>query len=658
MPRKLGPIHWLLAELRRRHVLRVMGSYAVTAWLILEVSSVIFPPLQIPEWVMTLLVILIIAGFPIVVVFSWAFDITASGLVRTDSMSTREYIEFNHSWRWIDYAIIFALLCVIAFMLYERHQLSVQQRERSIAVLPFSDLSSGGNNRYFSDGMSEAIINSLAKIPELRVISGTSSFGYRGSDKNIRQIGKELGVSTILEGSVRKSEDRVRIDVRLTDSQGGHHLWSETFDETLDDIFAVQDQISRAITNTLSVDWFDSRPIVENATGNQTAYDNYLRGKALLREEQSILNFDQAKQYFNIALQQDKNFALAEAGLCKAHWQHYEFARITDEAELALQRCNRAIELDNSLVETHLALGNIYRGRGEYEKAEIAFQRAQKMQPNNAEVLSSVGQMLREQGDYQAARSKFDKAIELDPGFWRHYSQLATTHLTEGNFDQAAVWYQKAIALESESALLYSNLGAVYFYSGKYLLAADTLRKSIGIEASALGYSNAGTNYFFGGNFSEAVVMFEKAVELAPEDYRMYGNLGDALIMLEDAQQQAQDRYRQATELAIAELEINPGDAATYALLAFYWARLDEKDKALRELVKIDVNSMQGMETLFHAGLAYHLLEDYENSAEYIQAAVAAGFPRELVTINPIMADAEGLPGFGYLTIKESSGGN
>jgi len=368
MTERAGGMGRLLAELRRRNVFRVTGAYVIGVWVVLQVADVIFPPLLIPQWVITVLVLLAVIGLPVVVVLAWIFDITPTGVIRTQSADGHPAGDFHWNTRWIDYVIIAVLLAILAFVLTQARSDESPTPGRSIAVMPFSDLSFDGKHGYFCDGMSEALIDSLGRLRELRVTSRTSSFAYRDSPMDAREMATRLNVDTILEGSVRKLGNDVRIDARLVDGQNGYNLWSQSYEGTLDDIFLLQDKIARSIADVLEIKLLGSGELVETATRDHDAYDLFLRGRARLRQRGTLEDLAGAVEYFEQSLQRDPEFALAMAGLCTANWWEYEITRDRGQFERAISVCESAAE-HKANADTHVALARLYEGTGQLDKA-------------------------------------------------------------------------------------------------------------------------------------------------------------------------------------------------------------------------------------------------------------------------------------------------
>jgi len=648
----LGSVNFWLAELRRRHVFRVAGTYMICAWIVLQIADIVFPPLMVPPWVMTVLTVLVIASLPLVAVLAWIFDITPQGVVRTEPAGEVANRSFQWSGRWIDYVIISALLIILAVVLAQARS-SDLPTDRSIAVLPFADLSTDGAQGYFCDGMSEALIDSLSRIPELKVASRTSSFAFRNSTVDVRKVAEQLGVGTILEGSVRKAGGDVRIDVRLVDGRRGYNLWNETYQGTLEDIFSLQDDIARSIVEALEVKLLGNSRLVETATRDQDAYDLYLRGRAKLREAGTLDSFVSAEDYFNQALERDPVFALAMAGLCTTRWWQYEITRDSNHAEKAIAVCKEA-HLYDSQAEVQVALGGLYRGTGQYDQASAALERALEMEPRNAEALAARGRLHQVQGRLDQAEADILRAIRLDPEYWRHYSDLGVVYNAMGDHERALQIFSRAIEIEPSSPQPYSNLGGVLLYKGQNLKAADAFRKSIEQAPTARAYSNAGTNYYFAGNYPEAEEMFQAAAGLNPADYRFQGHLADSIRMQDGRQEEALEHYRKAVDLAQERLEINPSDHVARGLLATYLARLGNENAAREELERLSRSEYLGAIEWHGMATAYLFLGETEAAIESFEQAVAEGFPPSRLESDPNLDSLSAHPAFQALIADQA----
>lgn len=655
MPKRPLPLLRTVAELRRRHVFRVVAAYAICAWIILQVADVVFPPLMVPGWVHTVLVLLAIAGLPAVAFLTWVYDISPEGVVRTGSIPQEEREALRWNWRWIDYAIIVALVGILVFVLV-RDGPGEFEPDHSIAVLPFTDLSPEGDNRYFSDGMSEALIDSLVRIPELHVASRTSSFSFRDSDKSMRDVAEALGVGTVLEGSVRKAGNRIRISARLVDGRRGNHLWNDTFEGTLDDVFRVQDDISRAIVDVLKVRLLGDRKLVDVPTRNQDAYDAYLRGRDRLRSEGTLENFERALAYFEQAIELDQEFGLAHAGLCTAYWEQYGISRDPELANRAIDACKLAQQYDEGRAETLVALGNLYLGTGQHEQAHAILARAIDSEPNNADANAGFAESLRVRGDLAGAEQYYRRAIELDPAYWRHYFYLGRVLQEQGRIEETISNLRRASQLQPGNPLPYFSLGAIYFYQGEYLLAAETTQKSIELSPSARAYSNAGSFYFYAGEYAKAEAMFRQSLALSPGDFRWHGFLAEAIDMQADPdRRESRQHFENAIRLGYERLEVNPAAHADRALVAGYLAVTGKTGDARAELELLETAGDLDMHAHRGMAMAYLALGEHGAAIRHFKAALEKGYSIQILESDPRLEPLFNYPEFVAL-FRDTSG--
>jgi TolB-like protein/tetratricopeptide (TPR) repeat protein len=523
--------------------------------------------------------------------------------------------------------------------------------DRSIAVLPFSDLSPAGDNAYFSDGLSEALMDSLAKIPGLTVASRTSSFAFRNSGPSVPEVASALQVANLLEGSVRKSGNQLKISARLLDGRSGRPLWSETFDATTEDIFSVQETISVSIADALKIRLLGSETLVEVPTRDQQAYEDYLRGREQLRREGTAANLEQAIAYFEQALARDPQMSLALAGICTARWEKYSLTRDRALADEAIEACMYAQGAADSSVEVKVALGNLYRGIGDLPYSLSLFQAALELSPNDAEVSAGLGNTLREMGDLEEAARMQRRAIELDPAFWRNYWNLGATLVEQGQLEPAAEEFRRAIRLKPDSPTPYYSLGGVYWLQGEFLQAADAFRESIRRDPEQMyAYSNAGTLYFYTAEFAQAEEMFLQAARLSPSDDRFQGYVAEAIVMQEGRDPaDAKMHYEAALELAQRRLDVNSGDHAARARVAGYLARLG-RDQESRDVLEVLWNTDElSLEAIREMGMVCLFLGERERAVERLSVAREAGLPAWLLTADKRLEALADLPGFQAL---------
>jgi len=375
----------LLGEMQRRRVYRVMAAYAVVAWVILQVGEVTFEPLGLPDWTMTGLIIIVILGFPVSIVLSWMFDITPSGLQRDET-------EFGDA--------------------------TAQDDLPSIAVLPFADMSPEQDQRYFCEGIAEEILSALTRIEQLHVAARSSSFQYENVGGDVRRIGRELGVKTVLEGSVRKSGKHLRITAQLIKVSDGYHLWSKTFDQDIEDVFRIQDEIAQSIAQSLldSMTPAEQSAIKTTSSSDVSAYEFYLRGRHFINRF-SKTDIEFARHLFRQAINVDPDFALAWAGYADCHSLLIMYADPEPGyRQKAADASKRALELQPELAEAHASRGLAFLVADEYERAEAEFKRALELNPRLYEGYYYCGRAKFHQGDIERAAELFEKASEVNPG--------------------------------------------------------------------------------------------------------------------------------------------------------------------------------------------------------------------------------------------------
>ena len=428
-------------ELKRRNVFRVAFGYAITAWLLLQLVDLVLENVNAPDWVMQVFMLALLIGFPLAVFFAWAFEMTPEGVKRESEVDRSKSIA-PQTGRKMNRNIIIAMALALAYFAWDKFSgpdvqpASISQEvtqsdgiaapetldpapkaEKSIAVLPFVDMSPDGDQAYFADGISEEILNVLVKTHSLKVAGRTSSFQFRNRDEDLRSIGEKLGVANILEGSIRKANNRVRITAQLVTASDGFHLWSESYDRELTDIFAIQDEIARAITSALAIELNltdAGQTLVSASTGNMEAYDRYLEGRGLIAQR---LDFPRAIQLLDEATKMDPDFAEGWAANAQANaLSIYYFASNTTETlQLAESMANKALELDPTLSMAHSVLGDIYRDRFEWMKAKDSYLRALALNPDDIEANEQYGQMLWRANYFDEALKYSMRAAELDP---------------------------------------------------------------------------------------------------------------------------------------------------------------------------------------------------------------------------------------------------
>ena len=473
-----------LAELKRRNVYKVAVAYAVVGWLVIQVSSTVLPTFHAPEWVVQTLVVLVAIGFPIALVIAWAFELTPEGLKRADDVDlAMKRRPKSHAWIYV--VAVGAVLSIGLFMLgrygfREKNSSTVELPAKSIAVLPFDNLSEDTSNAYFAEGVQDEILTRLAKVADLKVISRTSTQHFKSAPDNLPQIAKQLGVMNILEGSVQKANDQVRVNVQLINALTDAHLWAETFDRKLTDIFAVESEIAKTIADTLQAKLTGSEKTAmsKKPTANPEAYELYLKGRFFWNKRTSA-DLRKAVDYFNQAIAKDSNYALAYAGLADAFamYPDYGVEAPADAYPRAKSAAMKALELDNTLGQPHAALGLVYANfEHDFAKSIGEFERAAQLDPNYATAHQWINTGLEPTGQFDRSIAETKHAIELDPLSLIINADLAYSYFNARRFDDALAQSQKTLEIDPSFHVARGYLGLALQFKGQLAEAIPEFR--------------------------------------------------------------------------------------------------------------------------------------------------------------------------------------
>jgi TolB-like protein len=452
------------AELKRRHVYRVAIAYAVVAWLLVQVATQVFPFFEIPTWIVRLVVLLTVLGFPVALVVAWAFEMTPKGLKRAGDIAPNEYIPRWSTRRFAALVLSIAILAtgVPLFRLSRSKPTWLPwtnavstASQKSIAVLPLLNESGDPGDEYFSDGLSEELIAALAQVKGLKVIGRSSSFRFKDKKTDVKTIGEELGVSTLLEGTVRKQGDQVRIVAELVNTADGSELWSRTFDRELKDIFAVQAEIAEAVATSLELTLLgteDTSP-KKTSTKSMEAHNAYLQGHFYL-ERRNLEDYRKAVGFFDQAIRLDSDYALAYAERSEAWAWIGDLSSKKKEAwKAAGSDAEKAVAVDPNLAEAHAALGWV-RFFIEWKFAEglAEFRRAQQLSPWNPTASDLLARVVVYLGQFEEAEKLARQSIELDPLAYQARISLARVLFTEGKLDETEAAARKAAELQPTAA--------------------------------------------------------------------------------------------------------------------------------------------------------------------------------------------------------------
>jgi TolB-like protein/regulator of sirC expression with transglutaminase-like and TPR domain len=502
-----------LTELKRRNVYRAAIAYGVVAWFLTQLTTQVFPFFEIPNSAVRFVVIALAIGFPIAMLLSWLYELTPEGIVRTEDVDPLQARSVQRATgRILDFIIIGVLLLVIAMLIVGRRPFYRQTGDsilqKSIAVLPFANLSEDKANAYFVEGIQDEILTRLAKIADLKVISRTSTQQYQSKPGNLAEIAKQLGVANILEGSVQKAADQVRVNVQLIQVASDSHLWADTYDRKLTDIFGVESEIAKAIADALQAKLTggEQRALAVKPTNNSEAYDAYLRGLAL--EARTSTGVEKAIGFFEWAVQLDPAFAVAWARLSRANAQVYfggldTTAARRDATERAL---NTAQKLQPNSPETLLAQAYYqYWVLRDYELAKATFGRVRELLPGSSDVPGALALIARRQGQWDKSVAYWEQTLALDPRNTEWLANAAETYAMLRQFPAALKTYDRLLDIVPNDPDAVASEAKIYQAQGNLEQAGKLLAGVNAQTPSLLAFLAKMDQLFLERHFDEAI---------------------------------------------------------------------------------------------------------------------------------------------------------
>jgi len=649
-----GRLRPLFVELHRRRVFKALFWYVATIGSALQGADLFVDNLGLATWVMPTLIVIGVVGVPIVVALAWLYDITPAGIVLDAGAPGVPHPRLRVA-PVIMLGVALMATVVGAAWLYDlmsqhsapgptpaAHPASEVER-RSVAVLPLTDMSAGGGSGYLGDGLSEELSTRLAQITGLRVAARTSAFEYKGRNVDVRRIGELLGVHYVLEGSVRRAGDNLRVTVQLVDATNGYHVWAESYDRSWQDVIAIQDDIARSVTDALRVVLAPepSGPRGPEHTPDVHAYDSYFEALAVLHQSGDTSRLREAETRFKEAIAVDPSFARAHAGLCEVGVRLYVRTRDPAYVEQAEEQCRKALDLDSGLVETEKALGGLYAASGRLGEAEAIYRGLIARNPGDADGQIGLGRALEAAGRFDEAEASYRAAVEAEPSYWGGYRDLGVFLTARGRVAEAAEAFRKVTEITPASANAYSNYGAVLQLQGDFEGSLAAFSRSLAIEPSAAAYSNVGTAYYFLHKFPEAVTNYQRATEMSSLDQIYWSSLADALWQMPQRRGEAPGYYRRAVELAERELETKGGrDAQLLAQLAYYCGRLGEPERSAQYLERAVELKDTSPFVAYYAAMAETVAGHAAAAGRYASLAVESGYPRFLLDADPVLGKA------------------
>jgi TolB-like protein/Tfp pilus assembly protein PilF len=656
-------------EVKRRKVYRVAAAYIIAAGGIIQLASAAFPAWELPNWSLRLVITLLLLGFPIALILAWAFDITAQGIRATPTPA----MPGSHRRRNIIMLVATGVIISAAAGFFLLPRVSAHKIDKSIAVLPFESLSDEKENAYFADGIQDDVLTNLSKIGDLKVISRTSVMPYRGKASNLREIGKALGVGSILEGSVRRIGNRVRVNVQLINAENDEHIWAEDYDRELTDVFAIQTDLAQKIATELRAKLSPSEKaqMEHKPTENGEAYLAFVQANNLSSAVEDFDKLKQSEQLYERAIELDPKFALAMARYSQLEsWIARSIERTLQRREKAQTLAERALQLQPDLPEAHLARGySYYWGDNDYDAALKEFEIAQRALPNESEVYLAIGAIQRRQGKWADSTTNLEKAASLNPKDIWALQNLAFNYQMLRNFDKANATIDRALALDPTAlGPLEVKCQLAVAEKGDFSVTEKAFEAVKSVPMSAEQKLKTATSradvFLVERKYREGLEVAENLpdVQLAAFPGALFGkyySIGFARKALNDTVG-AREAFLKAKNAVEGELKRSPDVEKTHIQMAKVLAQLGEKDAALAEaqrateLLPESKDAFGGPEITAGVAEVYSILGDNDRAIEILDGLLSrpSAMTVEGLKVNPIWDPLRSDPRFQELLQK------
>ena len=653
-------------EVKRRKVYRVAAAYIIAAGGIIQLASAAFPAWELPNWALRLVIVLLLLGFPIALMLAWAYDITAQGIRATPETA----VPGRHRRRNIIMLVATGVIISAATGFFLLPGVSARKIDKSIAVLPFQNLSDEKENAYFADGIQDDVLTNLSKIGDLKVISRTSVMPYRGKASNVREIGRALGVATILEGSVRRVGNRVRVNVQLIDASNDEHLWAEDYDRDLTDVFAIQTDLAQKIAHELQAKLSpaEQAQIERRPTQNGEAYLAFVQAHDLFtRPDRFRADTEKAEQLFEQATRLDPDFAEAFAGLAWAHdWMYHTFDPTPARKEKARAAAMEALRSQPNLAEAHLAMGfYYYYCERDYQNALNEFAIAKLSLPNSAEVYMAIGSIERRQGKWTQSTANFEKAASLSPKDAFILVNLADNYRANKDFETADKIFDRAIeaAPNALSARAEKAMLAFDWKGDLTKMQKDLADMPPGVDPEGLVTFGWVQLFMLQRKFPEALATLKQLPQAVPYDDKPREFFEGVIYTFLNDKEQARSAFERARPIAEKALRESPDNAFRHALLGQILAGLGKREAAIAEgkravdLLPESQDAVSGPKATLELAKIYTWTSETDQALELLEHSLStpSGITVPLLKLDPVWDPLRSHPRFQALIEKHDA---
>lgn len=645
---------WLYALVKGSRLFRVSVAFLVAVWLFIQVMAITFPLLHITNRGMKLTLLVIIMLFPVILVYTWLRDLK----LQRARLNVSQNPKARQFWRRqlkvdIGFLILSCFTVTVLGGSLKRamdmetesvraaatsETIAVPLLENAVAIMPFRQDSSAepAIDSYLIDGIRDELLYSLTQLNAFPVISARAMQGLPDMADN-KLLTERLGAEYAIEGKLQASEQELKLEVVIIQLSNGVRQWASRIVVPRQQLPQLQQELYHQLTSAFSLLLKNQslQAADYSLTANFQAYDAYLRANNLLQQLADMQSLEQAEYLFLRALELDPRFAMASAGLCKLHLEKYAINRSVAEFEQAKQACEHAAGFTANQAPISSVLGDLYRTRGEYEKALGLYDSALMLNPRLPDAITGKALLLADLKQHGQAEQLFKDVIELEPGYWQHYNNYGRFLYSSGRFPEAIRQLERAARINPDSVDLQNSLGASYFFTNDYAAAIKAWHKVVAKSPLSLSYSNLGTAYYFNGEFNQAEQMYRYALYKSNDDYTILTNLADSLDAQAGREPEAQQYYQQALRQALANLTVNQGAHGLLSQIIRIRSELGQCQQVLADTQQLLDTAIDDFYIYYDLAIASFNCDRPAAGADLVTQAIAGGYAAELIAADP-----------------------
>jgi DNA-binding winged helix-turn-helix (wHTH) protein/Flp pilus assembly protein TadD/TolB-like protein len=638
--------HLSVALLKNSRLFKVTVAFSISTWVIIQIIALVFPIFNVPEWGLKIVVLLLVIGFPLILLYTWLQEIKIKkNLFYINNNSPRKKLFYKQL--LFDFIFIGLLSSFVGFLsmhLIDSIELeqngltnnsrlppSVTLQHDLLAVIPFKFDSHSNVPDYFKATFQGEVINALSNQKNFNLVS-QRAINEVAVSSTIKQYAEKLGAKYLLDGQVVANNEEIIVMLNITDTETALQVWASLIKGAPDNLLYVQKELYRKVFNALDLIAKSSTTNVETliSTDDFKAYDSYIQGRGQLANIPTLETTAAAEIHFLNALELDPNFSLANAGLCQTYLEQYALSKNIASFQSAKRICSALTQVSQLKEEAYIALGNLNRISGQYAISDQFYQQALTLNDKNLPAITGIAQNKHTQGDIKQADLLFAKAIQLEPGYWKNYQIYGHFLFSIGHFAQASEQYTKVTLLKPDFEKGFSNLGSSYYLNDELDKASDAWQHSLSISPNAITYSNLGTAFFFQKQFTLATKNYLLATKLTPFDPTLWGNLADAQKFSGDIKN-ARLSYTKALGLAKEQLKVNPNQETMQASLARYQSELLQCDSALNSIETLRTSQSNDPYIYYDTAIVALNCGQKSLAQTLINTALTLGYPRKIL---------------------------